>query len=150
MFQLRNPGESLPGMTLYDLEGQPHVLHSDVEAGPVLLFFWSVYCPNCKEALPDLVALHHSENGAGLKIWAVNVDGERFSNGVRAFVRDAELPFPGLCDRLEGEYLVAADPLGISKTPSMYLAGRGGTILDCQIIELDFGRLREALKPETD
>ncbi len=144
VFRLRDPGEPLPGVTLEDLEGRPHELA--VPPGrPVLLFFWSVYCPNCKEAVPALVEVLRRHQGRELLVWAVNVDGDRFSNAVRAFVRDSELPFPVVYDRLEGEYLVIADPLGVSKTPTLYVAGADGKIVHRQVIEIDFEGLDRAL-----
>ncbi len=136
LFVLREPGEPLPAMTLYDLEGQGHDLRREQAGRPAVLFFWSVYCPNCKEAIPEILELHRTRSPE-LLVWAINVDGERFSNGVRAYVEDLGLPFPVLYDRLEGEYLVAADPLGVSKTPTLYLAGEDGKILLRQVIQMD-------------
>jgi len=143
-FRLRDPGENLPAVTLQDLAGVNHAL-GEARAGPSLLFFWSVFCPNCKEALPGLIALHRNWKDRGLEIWAINVDGDRFSNAVEAFLRDAELPFPVVYDRLEGDLLVAADPLGVSKTPTLYLAAAGGQIILRQVIEVDFDDVARAL-----
>jgi peroxiredoxin len=145
VFRLRDPGETLPEMTLYDLEGRAHTLPTDLQGAPIVLFFWSVYCPNCKEAMPGLMDLHASARDRDVVIWAVNVDGDRFSNAVRAFVQDVELPLPVLYDRLEGEYLVAADPLGVSKTPTLYLAGGNGKIALRQVIEMDFEAVGRSL-----
>lgn len=146
MFQLREPGETLPAMTLNDMEGVPHSLDPATAGRPVLLFFWSVYCPNCKEAMPALVELATGAAGDKVLVWAINVDGERFSNAVKVYVRDMELPFPTVYDRLEGEYLVAADPLGVSKTPTLYLADQSGTILLRQVIEIDTRAVVAALQ----
>ncbi|MHB8766692.1 MAG: TlpA family protein disulfide reductase, partial [Deferrisomatales bacterium] len=122
----------------------PHRL--DAAPGrPVLLFFWSVYCPNCKEAMPGLVAIAERWREQGLLVWAINVDGDRFSNAVRAYVRDSRLTFPSLYDRLEGDYLVAADPLGVSKTPTVFLAGPDGRLTHRQVIEIDFEALEQAV-----
>lgn len=143
-FRLREAGEALPAVVLEDLAGASHALGGS-GPGPALLFFWSVFCPNCKEVMPDLAQLQRDWAGRGLRIWAINVDGDRFSNAVRSYVRDVELPFPVLYDRLEGEYLVAADPLGVSKTPTLYLAGADGRIALRQVIEVDFEALALAL-----
>lgn len=143
-FRLREPGEALPRVALEDLSGDRHAL-GDSGAGPQLWFFWSVFCPNCKEVMPDLARLHRDWGGRGLRIWAINVDGDRFSNAVRSYVRDVDLPFPVVYDRLEGDYLVAADPLGVAKTPTLYLAGGDGRISVRQVIEVDFEALALAL-----
>jgi len=64
---------------------------------------------------------------------------------VRSYVRDVELPFPVVYDRLDGDYLVAADPLGVAKTPTLYLAGADGRIALRQVIEVDFEAVALAL-----
>ena len=133
-------------MTLNDMDGVPRTLDPASAGRPVLLFFWSVYCPNCKEAMPGLVELASGADGEQVEVWSINVDGERFSNAVKVYVRDMELPFPTVYDRLEGEYLVAADPLGVSKTPTLYLSGRDGRIMLRQVIEIDTGAVAAALQ----
>ena len=110
-----------------------------------MIFFWSVFCPNCKEAIPDLVALHESWSTRGLDVWAVNVDGDRFSNAVVAYLREANLPFPVVYDRLEGEVLVAADPLGVTKTPTLYLAAGDGQIALRQVVQMNYEEVERTL-----
>ena len=102
-------------------------------------------CPNCKEAMPGLVSLYGKRRDEGLQVWAVNVDGDRFSNAVRAFVEDLKLPFPVVFDRLEGELLVAADPLGVSKTPTLFVADSEGKILLRQNVDMDYDAVEESL-----
>jgi thiol-disulfide isomerase/thioredoxin len=143
-FRLREPGEALPQVVLEDLSGRSHPLGAS-GTGPALWFFWSVFCPNCKEVMPHLAELQRDWEGRGLKVWAINVDGDRFSNAVRSYVRDVELPFPVVYDRLDGDYLVAADPLGVAKTPTLYLAGADGRIALRQVIEVDFEAVALAL-----
>lgn len=141
----RGPGDLLPALSLQDPAGNTHDLPTVLGKGPVLLFFWSVYCPNCKEAMPGLLELHQKWAPKGLTVWAINVDGERFSNAVRAYIGEMDLPFPTLYDRLEGEYLVAADPLGVSKTPTLFLADGEGRIVLRQTIEVDYDAVTAAV-----
>lgn len=145
---LLDPGAKLPSMTLLDQKGVSHdISRSETKGGAVGIYFWSVFCPNCKEALPELVRLYQNVKDRGFTLWAVNVDGDRFSNAVLAFLAEAELPFPVVFDRLEGEYLIAADPLGVSKTPTLYLADANGTVLLRQVIEIDVAAAEKALPP---
>lgn len=143
-FRLLDPGEAVAPFSLRDLEGREHRVAA-ADGNPELLFFWSVYCPNCKDAMPGLVDLVNRWGERGLRVWAVNVDGERFSNGVRAYVRDMELPFPVVYDRLEGETLVAADPLGVRRTPTLYLLDGAGKVVGRQVIEVDYDLLERDL-----
>lgn len=105
--------------------------------GVVCIYFWSVFCPNCKEAMPILLELNSAWEKKGLTIWAVNVDGDRFSNAVKAYLDDAGLPFSVAYDKLDGELLVAADPMGVSKTPTLILLDREGRLALRQEINIE-------------
>ncbi len=143
-FRLLDPGEAVAPFSLRDLDGADRRIAA-ADGNPEILFFWSVYCPNCKEAMPGLVELAGRWADRGLRVWAVNVDGERFSNGVRVYVRDMDLPFPVVYDRLEGEILVAADPLGVRRTPTLYLLDGAGKVVERQVIEVDYDLLERDL-----
>ncbi len=144
-YRLLSPGDPVPALALDDLDGNRLRLEPGQDRA-VLLYFWSVYCPNCKEAMPGLVSLTQEWQPKGLRVWAVNVDGARFSNAVVAYAREMDLPFPVVFDRLEGEYLVAADPLGVTKTPTAYLVGPDGRVAARQVVRLDFGALAAVLE----
>ena len=136
---------AVPMVVLRDLDGGSHDMAKALGKGPLIVFFWSVYCPNCKEAMPGLVSLYGKRGDRGLTVWAVNVDGDRFSNAVRAYVEELALPFPVLFDRLEGDVLVAADPLGVTKTPTLLVADSEGRILLREAVDVDYQAVEEAL-----
>ncbi len=144
LFRLLDPGERIPSFTLEDLAGREHRLGGP-GAGPELLLYWSVFCPNCKEVMPEVAGLHREWAGRGLTTWAINVDGDRFSNAVGAYLQEADLPFPVVYDRLDGQVLVAADPLGVTKTPTLYLADARGRVVLRQAVEIDLEAVRKAL-----
>lgn len=132
------PGARPPSMILAEPEGPKHdISKSKNGTGPVAIYFWSVFCSNCKEAMPLLLELDARWSAKGLTIWAVNVDGDRFSNAVVSFLKTANLPFTAVYDRLEGDMLVAADPLAVSKTPTLIILDRGGEIKLRQEIAVD-------------
>ena len=106
------------------------------------LLFWSAFCPNCHEVIPEVEQFAKKNN---LCFWAVNVDGEQFSNAVDAYLKNNKLDLPTVYDRLEGEYLVAADPLGVSKTPTLYLADAQGRVILRQAVKIDLEAARAAL-----
>lgn len=146
MFRLREPGETLPKFELFDLNGKKHSLDPAALKKPTILFFWSVYCPVCKEAIPGMLELFKDWKEQGVDVWAINVDGDRFSNAVVSFSKDMSSDFKVLYDRLEGEYLVAADPLGVSKTPTLYLSNAKGKIVLRQVIEVDYKEVATTLE----
>lgn len=147
MFVPLKPGEPLPCMELRDRAGNVHDVSRAEEGGrpapgPVVLLFWSAFCPNCLEVIPEVARFAETNN---LCFWAVNVDGEQFSNAVDAYLKNNKLDLPTVYDRLEGEYLVAADPLGVSKTPTLYLADARGRVVLHQVVEIDLDAARTAL-----
>lgn len=143
-FRLLDVGAAVPPVTLEDPEGRGHRV-GETGGGPALLLFWSVFCPNCKEVMPDIAELHREWAARGLSTWAINVDGDRFSNAVLSYLEEARLPFPVVYDRLEGDVLVAADPLGVTKTPTLYVVGPEGRVVLRQAVDLDLEAVRAAL-----
>lgn len=140
------PGMKAPSMVLAGPDGVSHDVSSSKTPGkPFVVYFWSVFCSNCKEAMPLLIELEAKNRERGLTIWAVNVDGDRFTNAVDAFLKDAELPFPVVYDRLEGQYLVAADPLNVSKTPTLFVFAADGVIKLRQDVLIDLPAVEKSL-----
>lgn len=132
------PGSKVPAMVLPEPAGPTHDISKGRDGkGAVCIYFWSVFCSNCKEAMPLLLELNSKWAQKGLTIWAVNVDGDRFSNAVVAFLKDAELPFTVVYDKLEGQYLVAADPLGVAKTPTLIIIDQDGLVRLRQEVVVD-------------
>lgn len=140
------PGDRAPSMVLADTAGIDRDISRPLnDGGNVIIFFWSVFCSNCKEAMPLLLDLNTKWAQKGLTIWAVNVDGDRFSNAVKAFLDEATLPYPVVYDRLDGEYLIAADPLEVSKTPTIIVIGKTGIIKLRQEINLDIAEVEKSI-----
>ena len=147
MFLPLEKGEKLPCMQLNDRQGKLHDVSRAVRDGkpvaaPVVLLFWSAFCPNCHEVIPEVAAFAKDKE---LCFWAVNVDGEQFSNAVDAYLERNNFDLPTVYDRLDGEYLVAADPLGVMKTPTLYLADAEGRVLLHQVIKIDLEAAGAAL-----
>lgn len=144
---LGNVGMKPPSMILPDTENVEHdIRRSSNGDGPVCIYFWSVFCSNCKDAMPLLFELNQRWKAKGLTIWAVNVDGDRFTNAVDAYLKDVELPFPVVFDRLEGQYLIAADPLNVSKTPTLLLLDKGGVIHLRQEVAIDLPAVEKTVE----
>lgn len=142
-------GDKAPSMVLADTAGKNQDISRPLaEGGKVVIFFWSVFCSNCKEAMPLLLDLNGKWAGKGLTIWAVNVDGDRFSNAVKAFLNDASLPYPVVYDRLDGEFLIAADPLQVTKTPTLLVIGEKGVLKLRQEITVDIAEVEKALSDQ--
>ncbi|GAB4230534.1 MAG: hypothetical protein OHK0028_05010 [Deltaproteobacteria bacterium] len=123
---LLRPGEKAPGFTLRDVDGK-RVVFRPGNGKPALVVFWSVFCPMCREVLPgiDRFAVRHGET---VRVVAVNLDGKRFTNAIRAWIKEASPGFPVGLDELRDDFFVASDPYGVEKTPTLVLVDGTGIV----------------------
>lgn len=123
---LVHPGEKAPGFALKDVDGKA-VTFRPARGNPTLVVFWSVFCPLCKEVMPgiDRFAARH---GKSVRVIAVNLDGKRFGNAVRAWLKESNPRYPVGLDELRDDYFVASDPYGVEKTPTAVLVDGAGRV----------------------
>src|SRR5512134_1924439 len=80
------PGEAPPGFTLPDLAGN-EVGTEALAGGPSVILFWSTWSPRSAEMLEDFKRVAASYGDQGLKIVAVNIDGENLGAAQREAIR---------------------------------------------------------------
>lgn len=121
------PGDAPPPFTLPDLAGKP-VASSTLAGAPAAVLFWSTWSPRSAEMLDDFRRHAEVYGPKGLKILAVNIDGENLGEGQRAAIREyvaaRALPFPVLLD--EGLKTFAA--WGIMAHPTEVVLDAAGRI----------------------
>lgn len=66
-------GSIAPDFTLRDVSGKMSSL-SSYRGNVILLEFWAVWCPPCKAAVPDLIALQDKYHDRGFTVIGVSVD----------------------------------------------------------------------------
>lgn len=123
---LLHAGEKAPGFSLRDPGGKV-VPFRPGHGKPALVVFWSVFCPLCREMMPGICRFA-SRHGENVRVVAVNLDGKRFTNAVRAWLNEVDPPFRVGLDELRGDYFVASDPYGIVKTPTAVLVDGDGFV----------------------
>jgi thiol-disulfide isomerase/thioredoxin len=100
----------------------------DADARVVLVSFFASWCEPCKKEMPLLVQLDAQYRARGLRILAVDIDGEEEGiAAARALVEKAGVRYPVGTDRfnfLARRYLGDQAPL-----PSVFLVRRDGTVL---------------------
>ena len=120
-------GDAPPPFSLSDTSGTAFSLEYFQDSGGVLIF-WSTWSPRSGEILEDFRAYHEELAPQGLKVLAVNVDGENLDSRRRSeierFVEEKDLPFPVL---LDGD-LEAFAAYGVMAHPSSVVIGRDGRI----------------------
>jgi len=112
-----------PDFRLNDLSGKEALLSSYLGKKAVVLFFWTTWCPYCREALKDLEADYVSLARDGVIVLTINV-GER-KGKVAKFIKDRKLSFRVLLDI--NNYV--ADKYELMGVPSYFLINKEGRIV---------------------
>jgi thiol-disulfide isomerase/thioredoxin len=121
------PGSPLPDLAAPDTEGTLVEVAAWRGDGPLVLFFWSLFCAPCREEMPHLVELAREESGGGRWL-SVNLDAAPLAPRVGAFVRASRLPFPTLLDALAPAGRSLAQGLHVTHTPTLVIADREGIV----------------------
>jgi len=132
-----------PAATFTTLEGKPIVL-ADLRGKVVLVNFWATSCPGCIKEMPDMVETYKQYKDRGFEIIAVAMSYDP-PNYVANFVQTRQLPFPVALD-VNGEHARAFG--NVQVTPTTFIIGKDGRILEQKLGELDFVRLRALLERE--
>ena len=123
---LIHPGEKAPGFSLKDIDGNT-IAFRPGHGKPALVVFWSVFCPLCREMMPEIERFA-ARHGKTVRVISVNLDGKRFTNAVRAWLKEVHPRYPVGLDELRDDYFVASDPYGLEKTPTAVLVDGSGIV----------------------
>ena len=119
-------GKLAPDFEVQNLDGQAISL-SSLRGKPVLLNFWAIWCPPCREEMPYLQQIYEEWSGEGLVLLAVNI-GESPS-AVEDFMQARSLSLPVLLDIKEA----AARMYNVTAIPTTFFIDRDG-ILQEQVV----------------
>lgn len=119
-------GKTAPNFTLTDLNGEKVSLAS-LKGKPVMVCFWAVGCPPCREEAPYLSQLANDHADKNLVVLGVNAWNETKST-VRKFVKDQKLSHRILLDGAEvfAQY-------GGEAVPAVFWIDRDGMIADVKV-----------------
>src|SRR3989338_157237 len=112
-----------PDFKLKDLSQHTVVLSSYRDKQPVILFFWTTWCPFCRRELRELNNRYPALVKEGWEVLAIDV-GEPLSRVVN-FVKDYELTFKVLLDK---DTTVAND-YGILGVPTYIIVDKAGNVV---------------------
>ena len=132
-----------PAATFTTLEGKPIAL-VDLRGKVVLVNFWATSCPGCIKEMPDMVESYKLYRDRGFEIIAVAMSYDP-PNYVLNFVQTRQLPFPVALD-VDGAHARAFG--NVQLTPTSFIIGKDGRILEQKLGELDFVRLNALLERE--
>jgi peroxiredoxin len=134
---------SAPAATFTTLEGKPIVL-KELRGKVVLVNFWATTCPGCVKEMPELIETYRQYKDRGFEIVAVAMSYDP-PNYVANFAQTRQLPFPVALD-VNGEHAHAFGDVQL--TPTSFIIGKDGSILEQKLGELDFVKLRALLDKE--
>ena len=134
---------SAPAATFTTLEGKPIVL-DELRGKVVLVNFWATSCPGCIKEMPGMVETYNQYKDRGFEIIAVAMSYDP-PNYVLNFVQTRQLPFPVALD-VNGVHARAFG--NVQLTPTSFIIGKDGRILEQKLGELDFVRLKALLDKE--
>ena len=115
------PG-SAPDFTLLDLEDKQFSL-SDSRGKPLILFFWTTWCPYCRKELGLLDEMSAELSESGIGMFAINA-GES-SDKVSRFIASFPVSFRILLDT---DYEVAR-AFGVAGVPTYILVNKEGNVV---------------------
>lgn len=132
-----------PASTFTTLEGKQIAL-DDLRGKVVLVNFWATSCPGCIKEMPGMVETYNAYKDRGFEIVAVAMSYDP-PNYVANYVQTRQLPFPVALD-VKGEHARAFG--NVQLTPTSFIIGKNGDILEQKLGELDFDKLKALLERE--
>ena len=132
-----------PAATFTTLEGKPVALN-ELRGKIVLVNFWATSCPGCVKEMPDLVETYKQYKDRGFEIVAVAMSYDP-PNYVANFAKTHQLPFPVALD-VNGEHARAFG--NVQLTPTSFIIGKDGRIIEEKLGDLDFPKLKALLDKE--
>lgn len=112
-----------PDFTLNDIYQNSYTLSDYRGKQPVLLLFWTTWCPFCRKELKVLNSMYSGLAEDGIEVLAVNV-GE-LPNAVQDFVKDYNLTYRVLLDRDNR----VAGLFGLIGVPTYVLINKQGEVV---------------------
>ena len=132
-----------PQFMLTTLEGKSITLGS-LRGKVVLINFWATSCPGCIKEMPQLVETYHKYHARGLEVVAVAMSYDT-PEYVRNYAQQRALPFTVALD-VDGKAATAFNQVKL--TPTTFIIGKDGQILQQTLGELDFLKLNALLEQQ--
>lgn len=116
-------GQAAPDWALKDAEGN-EVRLSDFKGKVVVIDFWATWCPPCREAMPEVQALHEKFRDKGVEVIGISTSERREPvTGPAAYMKDK-----GFTYRLLVRGDEVAKGYGVRGIPVFYVIGANGKV----------------------
>jgi len=123
-----HPGFFAPEISLVSLTGEKISL-SDFRGHPVILNFWTTWCPPCRAEMPAMQRAFLDYQETGTIILAVNSTSQDSVAAVKTFIDQYGVSIPVLLDK-EGD---VASLYQVTSLPTTYFIDKSGIIREVVI-----------------
>ena len=113
-------GDAVPNLELRDLQGAKHTL-ADYRGKPVVLNFWTTWCPPCVEEMPSLVQL---QKRMGPRITVLAVSWDASESDYHKFLRKYNIDLLTVRDPQK----MTSDLYGATGQPETYIIDASGML----------------------
>ncbi|MBI5115455.1 TlpA family protein disulfide reductase [Candidatus Poribacteria bacterium] len=141
-------GDLAPPFAINTLDGRSYDLKKETEGKVVSIVFWSIFCAPCRRSIPIMNDIYKELRDRQFELVAVNMDGKKMIEGVKAYVAEEGIVFPVLMDELVDDSLKVADPYGVQGTPMLFLIDKRGYITFSKAGDLERDELRAMILSE--
>jgi peroxiredoxin len=117
-------GDTAPEFQLQTLEGEAVALQDYVGEQPLLLVFWTTWCPYCKDEVPEIEELVSEYGSEGLAVLGINPSWNDSRSRAVSFVEKHQPSYPMAYD----ENGKVSERFSIRGVPTLVLVDREGTV----------------------
>jgi thiol-disulfide isomerase/thioredoxin len=129
-----------PDFSLPDLEGN-RVELAQFKGKVLVIDFWATWCPPCRDAIPELIAMKKKYGPRGFDIVGISMD-ENPARVVPPFIEHYGINYPVVM----ADAQVSSDFGGIVGLPTTFIVDRGGNIAERYIGYVDLRVIEEAVE----
>lgn len=138
--RLPRAGSPALDFTLPTLAGGSITL-SELRGHPVVINFWTSWCPACRREAPALQAMHAEFAPRGLILLGVNATAQDELSAIRAFVAEFGVTFSILLDEQDAVF----EAYRVMALPTTLFIDAQGVIRDVVLGEMSQADMRERL-----
>ncbi len=140
LWQWQRP-QAAPAVTFVSLSGEKIALQ-DLRGKVVMVHFWATSCAICVREMPAMVASYNKYHSRGLAFIAVAMAYDP-PNYVLDYAQSRRLPFPVALD-VNG--MLARAFGDVAQTPTTFVIGKDGKIVQRYLGQPDFAQLQRVLE----
>ena len=118
--------DKVPDIKMRMLNGEYSQLYDYIGEGPLLIDFWTTWCPNCDQQMGYINKITNHYEKAGLKVLAININNPKIVNKVKPYAQKRNFSFDVAIDP-ESKI---ADALDIQGIPTTIFIDKDGKIWD--------------------